>query len=214
MPNLSEFVPIAKRSYFMSERLSPPKSLADFNSDRALRPEPSALVETLLAQEKLTKKEKINYDFTALIGCWNLCFITGTKKSRERGGIVLGSGKYLPKWIRIDLTYQLDSNSEPNCGRVKNSVSLGFLNLSLTGPVKFIRQNNILAFDFTAIAIKILGLTIYDGYLKNGATKDREFFDRPIKKQAFFHYFLIQENLIAARGRGGGLALWVKDLPS
>ena len=33
----------------------------------------------------------------------------------------------------------------------------------------------------------------------------------PIAKLPFFAFFLITENLIAARGRGGGLALWIKD---
>ena len=32
-----------------------------------------------------------------------------------------------------------------------------------------------------------------------------------LKEQAFFNYFYFSKNLIAARGKGGGLALWGRD---
>ena len=182
------------------------------NSNRIELPNPSEIVDVLLDLEKLAKKENINYNISDLTGSWNLRFITGTKKSRAKAGIVLGAGKYIPRLIKIELNYQTDSQSNLNTGRVNNSVILGGINLSLSGPVKFISQNNnILAFDFTAITIKLFGLKVYDGYLKNGRVKEREFYKTKIKQQAFFNYFLIKDNLIAARGRGGGLALWGRN---
>ena len=85
------------------------------------------------------------------------------------------------------------------------------MQLSLTGPVKFVAPKNILAFDFTRMKIKLLGLTLYNGYIRDGEAKEANFYDERISKQAFFAYFYITDSAIAARGRGGGLALWSKN---
>ena len=194
----------------ISSNLSLIKRAAN-TSNKSDFPDSSKLVETLLALEKAAKKEKSKHDFLDLVGTWNLRFITGTKKTRNRAGIVLGAGRYIPQLIKIQITYDRNSQSIPNTGRVKNSVRLAGLNLSLTGPVKFIPQKNILAFDFTAMTVSIFGIKIYDGYVGKGKTRDREFYQMKISQQAFFSYFLIQEKFIAARGKGGGLALWSRD---
>ena len=124
----------------------------------------------------------------------------------------MGAGRYIPPLVKIKIIYENGKQSNPDAGRVKNCVDLAFLQLSLTGPVKFITPKNILAFDFTTITIAVFGLKLYDGYIRGGATKEAEFGQIPLSQQAFFSYFLIQENLIAARGRGGGLALWSRDV--
>jgi len=59
--------------------------------------------------------------------------------------------------------------------------------------------------------LTVFGLKIYDGYIRNGLEKEAKFHETKIKNQAFFSYFLIEDNLIAARGRGGGLALWSRE---
>ena len=173
-------------------------------------PDSSQVVDALLNREKKAKQQS-NYTLNNLIGCWNLRFITGTKKTRQRAGVVLGSGRYIPIFIKIQITYKKGEQKSSNIGRVTNTVRLGFLSLSLTGPVKFIPRTNILAFDFTAMNITAGGLKLYDGYVKDGAKKEAEFEVKALKEQAFFRYFLIQENIIGARGRGGGLALWAKE---
>ena len=184
---------------------------ANLNTNKSELPNPSEIVKTLLELEKSARKKTSDRSFKDLVGCWNLRFITGTKKSRAKAGIVLGAGKYIPHLVKINLEYRADSQPNPNTGRVKNSVSIGGINLTLSGPVKLVgKNNNILAFDFTSMTLKVFGLTLYDGYLKNGERKDREFSETKIKQQAFFNYFLVRDSLIAARGRGGGLALWGK----
>lgn len=177
-------------------------------TSRSELPEPSTVVSSLLELEKQFKKEKSDCSFANLIGCWNLRFITGTKKTRQKAGIVLGAGKYIPRLIKIQITYENDQQLLPNTGRVINSVELAFLKLSLTGPVKFIPQKRILVFDFTYLKLNLFGFRIYDGYIRNGSDKEAQFYQTEIKHQAFFGYFLIEDNFIAARGRGGGLALW------
>jgi hypothetical protein len=175
-----------------------------------LEQSPNIIVAKLLTAEKEAKKKKISFSFAQLIGTWRLCFITGTKKTRKRAGIILGAGKYLPQFLKITLTYQTTEDEQPNRGRVENCVDLKLIKLSLTGPVKFLTPQNILAFDFTRMQLKLFGLTLYDGYIRSGAEKEANFATESIKKQAFFTYFYLQPSVIAARGRGGGLALWTR----
>ena len=176
------------------------------------KPSADAVVAALLAAEKSAKKTKTRYAFNQLIGHWQLCFITGTKKTRKKAGIVLGAGRYIPQWIaKISIAYAAEPVAEgeenSEIGRVENSVKVGTMELTLSGPTKFL-PNNILAFDFTRITVKLLGKTVYQGSIRGGEAREAEFLSLSVGKQAFFAYFLVEDGIIAARGRGGGLALW------
>ncbi|MDY6902118.1 MAG: hypothetical protein SWZ49_29205, partial [Cyanobacteriota bacterium] len=87
-------------------------------------PESKAVVEALIAAEKTAKQTKINYSFSQLIGNWRLGFITGTKKTRKRAGVVLGAGRFLSKLVKIQLSYSKLEDS-PEKGNVENSVKFG-----------------------------------------------------------------------------------------
>ena len=178
------------------------------------QPSSDAVVAALLEAEKTAKKNKVRYSFEQLTGNWQLCFITGTKKTRQQAGIVLGAGRYIPQWIaKIQIAYSAEPVAEGaenrEIGRVENSVNVGSIELTLSGPTKFL-PNNILAFDFTQITVKLLGKSVYQGYIRGGESREAEFFSQSVGKQAFFTYFLVEDGMIAARGRGGGLALWRK----
>ncbi|MEM9977624.1 MAG: hypothetical protein AAF282_08565 [Cyanobacteria bacterium P01_A01_bin.15] len=167
-------------------------------------PNAKDLVVALQATEKSTKA---SYAWGDLVGIWRLWFITGTKKTRQKAGVALGAGRYLPKLFKIQLEYQASSDDR---GVVQNSVALGQLTLTLTGPVKFWPKARCLAFDFTQIQVAIGRLTLYQGRIKPQAA-DEMFYQQPLKEQAFFKYFWVTEQGIAARGRGGGLALWSRS---
>jgi len=193
------------------ENLSILEQAAQSNS----KPSPEAVVTALLEAEKNAKKNKIRYSFEQLIGHWQLCFITGTKKTRQKAGIVLGAGRYIPQWIaKIQIAFSAEPVAEgeenSQIGRVENSVQVGAIALTLSGPTKFLVNKNILAFDFTRITVKLLGKTVYQGFIRGGEAREAEFFSLSVGKQAFFAYFLVEDGIIAARGRGGGLALWGK----
>ena len=191
------------------------------SSDKTDLPSPSSVVAALLAVER-AKQQKISYSFEQLIGTWRLCFVTGTKKSRQRAGIVLGAGRYIPRFVKISLNYSSAEPSPLDRGRVENRVNLAALQLSLTGPVRFLSPKNLLAFDFTRMNLKLFGVTLYHGYIRSGKAEDataeassavsvvrkESFYTDKISHQAFFAYFYIGEKAIAARGKGGGLALW------
>ena len=181
----------------------------DKNSKTKL-PSSSQVVNALLKLEKTPKNEQDSYCLSNLAGSWNLRFITGTKKTRQKAGIILGTGKYIPKLIKIQITYKTES-STANIGQVINFVKLAFCELSLTGPIRFLPQTRILAFDFTYLKISVWGLNLYQGYIQNGVEREKLFAEKELKDQAFFKYFLIEDNFIAARGKGGGLALWTRE---
>lgn len=180
----------------------------DFLTTTTKAPIASTVVEELLIAEKYTKQQKIRYAYTQLLGTWRLGFITGTKKSQKRAGVILKAGRFLPTLVKIQLTYQQsEANSEQ--GTVKNSVEVGLLKLVLTGPTQF-WHTNILAFDFTQMQVTLAGLKLYSGYIRGGQKREETFYQQKLKEQAFFNYFLVEDNYIAARGKGGGLALWTK----
>ncbi|AUT02906.1 hypothetical protein CLI64_22245 [Nostoc sp. CENA543] len=174
-------------------------------------PATAAIVNALLAAETTAKQQRLNYEFDSLVGTWRLCFATGTKKARERGGIILGKGWYVPKLAKIQISFSADSETDSNRGEIGNQVKLGAILLQLTGPAKYLGKKNILAFDFTQMFLQLFGRTIYQQKIRSGKSQSEDFYNQPIAKQAFFAFFLVNADLIAARGRGGGLALWVRE---
>lgn len=173
------------------------------------------VVAALLQLEKTAKREKSQYSLAQLAGTWRLCLITGTRKTRAKAGIILGAGRYLPPWVKIQLTYTATGiipNSAPviATGTVENHVQVKAVQFALTGPIKFLPPKNILAFDFNRMSIQVLGLKLYDGWIRGGQQSQVTFTQERISHQAFFAYFWISQTVIAARGRGGGLALWGK----
>lgn len=75
-------------------------------------PSPTAIIQALLTAEKTAKKNKKSYSLQHLQGTWRLGFITGTKKKPNSRGIILGSGRYIPNWVIIQLSYSSQSISE------------------------------------------------------------------------------------------------------
>lgn len=179
-----------------------------------LKPNSKTVVEALLTAEKNTHKNQQKYEFNQLIGSWRLHFMTGTKNSRQKFGNLIGAGFYLPPFIQVNISYSPQENSESQTeirGKVENQVKVGLVQFAVTGPTKFIPKKNILGFDFTHLSLSILGKKAYQTDIRSGTKSEEDFYSTNIKQQAFFSYFLVTEEFIAARGRGGGLALWKKQ---
>ncbi|HAC62017.1 MAG TPA: hypothetical protein DCF68_00415, partial [Cyanothece sp. UBA12306] len=187
---MSDYLSVLQEAVCFVVRHHPPK------------PQPQQLITALLEAEKNAKHSKLTYTSRQLAGTWQLCFITGTKKAQKRGGIILRSGRYIPRWAKIDLTYTpVIDDSSRTTGSLKNCIGLGQLKLILTGPSKFLTPKNILSFDFTKITLKLGNINLYTGSIRGGEKTEILFYEEGIQKQAFFSYFLIQDNLIAARGK-------------
>ncbi|MBD2446941.1 hypothetical protein H6G76_07135 [Nostoc sp. FACHB-152] len=177
------------------------------------RPSATVVVDALLQAEKTAKQQRLTYNFDSLVGKWRLCFATGTRKAKQRGGIILGKGFYWPKFTPTYITFTGKTliNETSAKAEISNQVQLGPVLLKLTGPAKYLGKKNLLAFDFTHIQFSLFGRTIYNKPIRNSKTQIEDFDNQPIGKLPFFAFFLATENLIAARGRGGGLALWIRE---
>jgi len=171
----------------------------------------SLVVDALLAAEKTAKQERLAYNFESLVGTWRLCFVTGTRKVRQRGGIVLGKGLYVPKFAAAHISFSASSEQNLGRGEISNQVQVGPVLLKLTGPAKYLGKKNLLAFDFTQMQISLFSRVVYNGQIRSGKVDSQDFYNQPISKLAFFAFFLVTEDFIAARGRGGGLALWIRE---
>ncbi len=195
-----------------------------FGGDRSRpRPDPKTVVQALIAAESQAKAAKFHHDYGAVVGTWRLTFITGTQKARQRAGVMLGAGKFLPPWVKITLAYGSGAlpplagltPPEPDPqgqGQVLNTVEFGGLRLAV-GGLTCLHRERILAFDFTRLTASLGALPLYSGYIRQGADREQKFYGQRVKEQAFFSYFWVTEGAIAARGKGGGLALWVRDRP-
>jgi hypothetical protein len=191
------------------------------------RHDAKSMVTALQQAEISARREKLAIPFVDLAGEWRLCFATGASKSPQKPGIKLGKGYYLPKFVFASIAFTPDIEST-TAGMVTNQLKVGGFELKFTGPCTYPGKKNLLVFDFTQIQISVLGQTVYQGKIRSGkkeAVKDtipeslaqppletRRYAKVPsIGKMPFFAFFWASPTGIAARGRGGGLALWIKE---
>ncbi len=187
------------------------QAAAAYRGQRDAHPNAEILVNALLQAEKSAKQQRLTNPFESLLGKWQLCFATGTKKVRERGGIILGKGLYVPNFIKIHVSFNATSEQDSDRGEISNQVEFGPVLLKLTGPVQYLNKKNLLAFDFNQMLISLFGRVVYDRPMRSGKVKIEDFYNQPIAKLPFFGFFLVAEDFIAARGRGGGLAFWIRE---
>jgi hypothetical protein len=174
------------------------------------RPTSVAVFQALQQAEITTRQDKLAIPFDDLLGEWQLCFATGAKKSKQRRGIVLGKGYYFPKFIPASIAFTRDSPMATT-GTATNQVQVGGLRLKFNGPCRYPDKKNLLIFDFTDIQISLFDRQIYQGKIRSGKTTAPDLLELPISKSPFFAFFWATNDGIAARGRGGGLALWVRQ---
>lgn len=193
------------------------------------RPNSQAVVEALVKTEQDIKTARTSLPIEALLGSWRLCF-TANKKSRLRSGTIEGRGRYIPGLIKAHLIFSQPgekSESDPSQGQteapqaekespftplaIANQLQLGVFTVRLTGPAKYLERKNLLAFDFTQMHIRLFGLTLYHGGFPGRRSSHESFAEQAIAKLPFFAFIAATDSFIAARGRGGGLALWVCD---
>jgi hypothetical protein len=162
-------------------------------------PAASEVIEALLSTEKIQKKTPVQIPLTAIEGTWRLRFASGAKKTKR--GLKLGKGYYLPSWIYAAISFEA-------IGKIQNKLCLGGLEIRFTGPCRAHDQQNIVVFDFTQLQILIGEKVLHSRSINKYPIE--EFATRSIGKLPFFVFLWASSESIAARGRGGGLAVWVK----
>ena len=86
---------------------------------------------------------------------------------------------------------------------IKNSINFGLLNITFTGSAELKGVRPLLAFYFEELKISISNFSIFNKELKKPEDK----------KMPFFSLIGIstKDKWMCARGRGGGLAIWIKS---
>jgi len=148
--------------------------------------------------EKNSQKNGSGILYEELLGIWKFKYVWG-KDSNEI--------KNIPSSILQVLSARLELKSENKEDRInykiKNSINFGLLNISFIGRAELKGLRPLLVFYFEELKIRISNLTIINKELKKPEDK----------KMPFFSLVGIstQNNWLCARGRGGGLAVWVKS---
>lgn len=214
----------AARSAAQSAAQSTAKSVPRPSTDR---PSPAQVIDALLAAERAAKQQHQTYPPEALLGQWRLYFATGTRKRRQ-GGITLGRGFYLPRFVQAQIGFdRADPPADPDtCPpengldavdpeqlQISNQLQVGLFRLGFLGPARYRHPKNLLAFDFTQVQLDFLSTALYRGKFRRSKTQT-PFAQRSIARLPFFSFFWVSDQLIAARGRGGGLAIWIKTSQS
>lgn len=188
------------------------EAIAAFKGETRTRPTAEAVTEALLQAEKAAKHSRLTYPPEALIGRWRLYFVVTAPKPRHRNGVTQGKGFYLPQLAPAQIAFgQEASGSTSAPGSIGNQVQAGPLVFRLSGPARGLGKKNVLAFDFTQMHLSLFGKTLYQRPIRRGKAGAEAFEDRTIATLPFFAFFCITDQFIAARGRSGGLALWVRE---
>jgi hypothetical protein len=178
------------------------------------------VVEALLNAEKRAKQQHLQFAQDSLLGTWQLCFTTTGKTHFKQGQVTRRGGFYVPRFAIAQISFtQAQSTDAVDFAplEIGNQAQIGSLLFRVAGQARYQPKKNLLAFDFEQMQLRLLGrwprisqgLTLFQGKFpsRNGAIA---FLEQPIAKLPFFAFFWVTPTAIAARGRGGGLAIWVR----
>ena len=152
----------------------------------------------LNAREKAVRHTGTGLESSDLLGSWYLQTVwsKGDQKANPFSSWMLRS---------LDARLQIESGSEDKDRELRlcNAVNLGPVELKFQGPGLLKGKRPLLSFHFDSLTLRLGGMVL----LKKALPKPEP------KRTPFFA--LIERNAdgwLAARGRGGGLALWrLKD---
>ena len=154
--------------------------------------------ETILALEQTARSQGSEIQPTSLEGVWRL------KQTWTREGNRPSPGTD-PLLRSLGAQFSLSSSSDG--WTIVNQVMLGALRLRFEGPARLSGPRPLLLFHFRTVELTLGSITLLN----------RSIPEPPSQRQPFFALIATSANgqWLTARGRGGGLALWMKSaLPS
>ena len=155
-------------------------------------------IKELKKLEQISKKEGSGVVYEELLGIWKFQYLC-KKGSDEIDNISSFILKVLSAKLELN-----KRNSEGNMNyEIRNSIDFGLLNITFIGRAKLQGSRPNLPFYFENLKVNIGNLQI----LSMSFQKPED------KKMPFFSLVGIskEDNWMCARGRGGGLAIWVKS---
>lgn len=144
----------------------------------------------LLELETAARRRGTGLDPQALLGCWELDQVwpRGSARPSAFSGAVLRSLR-----ARLEI-----SAATPDL-QLRNAVSLGALELRFSGRGQLLGRRPLLQFSFDRLELRLAGRVLLQRRLP----------EPPPKRWPFFALIARDpRGWLAARGRGGGLALW------
>ncbi|HIK46506.1 MAG TPA: hypothetical protein IGR64_16750 [Leptolyngbyaceae cyanobacterium M65_K2018_010] len=172
------------------------------------RPDPTTVTTALLDAERRAKRDRLSLAEQTLLGTWKLRF-TAPKKSAYKAGQPTGQGFYWPAMAPASISFSR-SEQTPTALTIQNQLQVGPLQLRFSGPAKFLPKKNLLAFDFLRLQLYVGAWRLLNLPIGGKTASPEAFATTPIAQLPFFAFFAATDRYLAARGRGGGLALWVK----
>jgi len=149
--------------------------------------------------EKFANKSGSSITYEKLIGCWNLRYVwkKSTKKVDNISSSFLQILSASLQLSRSDLT------NENQGYAIQNSIRFGLLSIVFKGEAFLKGKRPVLFFYFNKVVISISKLNILKKDIKKPDTK----------KLPFFALIALGEDnkWLSARGKGGGLALWIRS---
>ncbi|MEB3288358.1 MAG: hypothetical protein VKI82_00485 [Leptolyngbya sp.] len=219
-----------------SPLIDTPNILAQVADCRGQCPPSPQVVQALLDSERAAKHPRPALPIDALLGQWRLRF-TAPNKPAYKAKEPVGKGFYWPRLFPGTITFsratppaEIASDGpmpapppsalpEPEEAQpqalqsdalsIENQLQFGPLALRFSGPAKFFTKQNLLAFDFVQVQLFLGRFCLLKLPIK-GQVGTENFAQTPIAKLPFFAFFAATDQYLAARGRGGGLALWAK----
>ena len=148
--------------------------------------------------EKNSQKNGSGIVYEELLGIWKFKYLWG-KESDEIKNISSSILQVLS--ARLELK---SKNKENQINyEIKNSIDFGLLNITFTGSAELRGLRPLLAFYFEELKISIINFPIFNKELKKPEDKKTPFFS--------LVGISTKDKWLCARGRGGGLAIWVKS---
>lgn len=167
-------------------------------------PDAAMLTRALLLEEKSAKGQPV--DTQALEGTWQLRF-TVPKRPRLQNGQPTQRGFYIPSVVKAEIGFQSRADATPLA--IHNRLKIGPLAVLFTGNAKPVGKQ-IVAFEFTQLTVTLAQIPLYRGQVRTAPLPA----ENRTGKAAFFGFFATTRHYVAARGRGGGLAFWIRSSPA
>jgi hypothetical protein len=152
--------------------------------------DPIVTADDLLALERQVCTAGSGIAASDLEGCWQLQLVwpKGSRRAASFSG-----------WLLRGLAARLEIRSEADGLQLSNAVNLGVLALRFRGRGRLQGRRPLLMFSFAELELSLAGRVLVRRVLPDPSERRMPFFA------------LIQrspDGWLAARGRGGGLALW------
>ncbi|WP_398325165.1 hypothetical protein [Vulcanococcus sp.] len=151
---------------------------------------PEVSARELLQLEQQARRSGSGVQPDALQGCWQLQLVW--PKGQQRASAFSG-------WLLRGLSARLEIGVDPEGLLLSNAVNLGAVELRFRGRGRLEGKRPLLLFSFEQLQLSLGGWRIVERTLPAPAPQRMPFF-------ALIHRD--PSGWLAARGRGGGLALW------